>query len=181
LDAARDQYGRIDILVSNAAAFVGSNVVDTSFDELQEAIAVNLTAPFLLCQGAIPSMVEVGGGSIVFITSVLALRGPAPATYAATKSALGGLTISIANSHGRQGIRANCIAPGMIDTPMRTASMMRSGIDPKSVDASRTTALGYGGDAWDIARTTLFLVGPDGRYLTGLHLPVDGGSTTRIV
>jgi NAD(P)-dependent dehydrogenase (short-subunit alcohol dehydrogenase family) len=181
LDAALDQFGRIDVLVNNAAVIPGTDVVGTSLEDLQEAIAVNLVAPFLLSKGVVPAMVEVGGGSIVFITSVLAIRGPSPPAYAATKAAMTGLALSIANSHGKQGIRANCVAPGMIDTPMRSASITRSGIDPATVDATKHTSLGDGGDAWDVAHTTLFLVGPAGRYLTGLHLPVDGGSTTRLI
>ena len=181
LDAALEQFGRIDILVNNAAVFPGTDIVQTSLEEFQEAVDVNLTAAFLLCKGAIPVMVEVGGGSIVFITSVLAIRGPSPPAYAATKAAVTGMAISIANSHGKQGVRANCIAPGMIDTPMRAASMARSGIDPETVDATKHTSLGYGGDAWDIAHTVLFLVGPEGRYFTGQHLLVDGGCTTRMI
>ena len=181
LDVALEQFGRIDILVNNAAVFSGTDVVNTTLEDFQETIAVNLTAAFLLCKGAIPAMVEVGGGSIVFITSILAIRGPSPPAYAATKAALTGMAISIANSHGKQGIRANCIAPGMIDTPMRSASIARSGIDPAEVDATKHTSLGYGGDAWDVAHAVLYLVSPAGRYITGLHLPVDGGSATRLI
>ena len=146
LDAALDQFSRIDILVNNAAVFRSANVVNTSLEDLQETIAVNLVAPFLLSKGAIPAMAEVGGGSIVFVTSILAMRGPSPAAYAATKAAMTGLTTSIATAHGGEGIRVNCIAPGMIDTPMRAASMARSNIDPASVDAAKSTCLGYGGD-----------------------------------
>jgi NAD(P)-dependent dehydrogenase (short-subunit alcohol dehydrogenase family) len=83
----------------------------------------------------------------------------------------------LADTFGTRGIRVNCIAPGIIDTPMRAAVMAES--HQESVDLSNRTALGIEGDAWDIARATLFLAGPDGRYITGVHLPVDGGSTMR--
>ena len=73
----------------------------------------------------------------------------------------------------------NCIAPGLIDTPMRTGTMLRAGLDPKEIDLSHRTSLGFVGDAWDIARTALFLAGPDGRYITGVVLPVDGGAVAR--
>jgi NAD(P)-dependent dehydrogenase (short-subunit alcohol dehydrogenase family) len=87
--------------------------------------------------------------------------------------------VDLADSFGKQGVRVNCLAPGIIDTPMRTAVMVRAGLDPKQVDLTSRTSLGIEGDAWDIARAALFLAGPDGRYLTGVVLPVDGGSTAR--
>jgi NAD(P)-dependent dehydrogenase (short-subunit alcohol dehydrogenase family) len=125
-------------------------------------------------------MIEAGGGAVVFISSILAMRGPAQAPYAATKAALMGLTTSLTSLYGAQGVRFNTVAPGMIDTPVRRALMARSGIDPDARGQFANTSLNVQGDAWDVAKTTAFLVSDDARYLTGLLLPVDGGTTTRL-
>ena len=179
-DRALDQFGRIDILVNNAAAYSPPSFLETSQADLQAVIAVNLIAPFMLSQAVLPSMIEAGGGSIVFITSILAMRGPSPAPYAATKAGLMGLTTSLANLFGNQGVRVNAVAPGMVDTPVRRALAARSGIDLTKRDQYSATSLNIVGDAWDVAHTTVFLASDAGRYLTGLLLPVDGGSTTRL-
>jgi NAD(P)-dependent dehydrogenase (short-subunit alcohol dehydrogenase family) len=159
-----------------------TSLLDTTPELYQQIVAVNLTAPFMLTKAAIPAMVERGGGSIVNIISIAALRGQGgngQAAYAATKSGLIGLMTDVADSYGKQGIRVNCLAPGIIDTPMRNASIIQAGLDPKELDLTFKTSLGVEGDAWDIARATLFLAGPDGRYITGVVLPVDGGTVAR--
>jgi NAD(P)-dependent dehydrogenase (short-subunit alcohol dehydrogenase family) len=127
-------------------------------------------------------MADAGGGSIVNIMSIAAMRGQGGrgrTAYAASKAGMWGLMVDVADSFGAQGIRINTIAPGIIDTPMRAAAMRQGGLDPATVDLSSKTSLGFEGDAWDIARASLFLAGPDGRYITGVLLPVDGGTTAR--
>ena len=180
VDQAVALCGGVDILVNNAAIASSTSLLDTSPELYQQILAVNLTAPFMLSRAAIPVMIERGGGSIVHITSIAAMRGQGgrgQAAYAAAKSGLMGLMVDVADSYGKQGIRVNCIAPGIIDTPMRAASMRQAGLDPATVDLSGRTAVGFEGDAWDIARAVLFLAGPDGRYISGVLLPVDGGTT----
>jgi len=171
-------FGGIDILVNNAALTSPYGLLETTTEQLEKCIAVNLTAPFLLCKAAIPTMIARGGGSIINITSIASLRGQGgkgcPA-YASAKAGMNGLMIDIADSFGKQGIRINCVAPGIIDTPMRDATILKGGHTKESLNLGRKTALGIEGDAWDIARAALFLAGPDGRYITGVHLPVDGG------
>ena len=182
VDEAVARFGGLDILVNNAAMASSTSLLDTTPELYQQIVAVNLTAPFMLTKAAIPAMVERGGGSIVNIISIAALRGQGgsgQAAYAATKSGLIGLMTDVADSYGKQGIRVNCIAPGIIDTPMRNASIIQAGLDPKELDLTFKTSLGVEGDAWDIARATLFLAGPDGRYITGVVLPVDGGTVAR--
>jgi NAD(P)-dependent dehydrogenase (short-subunit alcohol dehydrogenase family) len=182
VDEAVARFGTVDILVNNAAVTSPTSILDTSPELYQQIIAVNLTAPFMLSKAVIPAMVKGGGGAIVNITSIAAMRGqggPGQTAYAVSKAGLIGLMVDLADSFGKQGVRVNCLAPGIIDTPMRTAVMVRAGLDPKRVDLTSRTSLGIEGDAWDIARAALFLAGPDGRYLTGVVLPVDGGSTAR--
>jgi len=179
---ATTAFGGVDILVNNAAVAPSTGILNTSVELYAEVLAVNLTAPFMLSKAAIPSMIERGGGSILNIASIAALRGQGGkgnTAYAASKAGMLGLTTDLADLFGTDGIRVNCIAPGILDTPMRNQTMINRGIDPTSIDLSSRTSLGIEGDAWDIAHAALFLVGPDGRYITGVLLPVDGGSTAR--
>ena len=182
IDDAVARYGGVDILVNNAAIASSASILDTTPELYQQLVAVNLTAPFMLSKAVIPRMVERGGGAILNITSIAAIRGQGgtgSSAYATSKAGLMGLMVNLADGFGKSGIRVNCIAPGIIDTPMRTAVMQNAGLDPARIDLTSRTALGIEGDAWDIARAALFLAGPDGRYITGVLLPVDGGSTAR--
>jgi NAD(P)-dependent dehydrogenase (short-subunit alcohol dehydrogenase family) len=188
IDAAVELYGGVDVLINNAAITSSFSLLDTTVEQYQRVLAINLTAPFMLCKAAIPRMIERGGGAIVNITSIIAITGtgsPA-AAYGAAKAGLIGLMYDLADTYGKQGIRVNCLAPGLIDTPMRDNAMVEAGVDraklteiKQQIDLSSRTALGFEGDAWDIARAALFLCSADGRYLTALHIPVDGGTTAR--
>jgi NAD(P)-dependent dehydrogenase (short-subunit alcohol dehydrogenase family) len=175
-------YGGVDILVNNAAIPASVALLDTTDEDWQRFLAINLTAPFMLCRAAIPVMIEGGGGSIVNISSVAALRGNGGtgcSAYAATKAGLEGLMVDVADAYGTKGIRINCVAPGLIATPMRDEAVRSKGGDPSKLDLTFKTSLGIEGDGWDIARAVLFLAGPDGRYITGVMLPVDGGAVAR--
>jgi NAD(P)-dependent dehydrogenase (short-subunit alcohol dehydrogenase family) len=182
VDETIAQFGALHILVNNAAISPLVGVVDTDPDMYEQVMAVNVTGPFMLAKAAIPVMIEHGGGAIVNITSVAAIRGTGvPQTaYSTSKAALIGMTTDIACAYGRQGIRINAIAPGNIATPMRDSAALDAGIDPTTLNAANRTALGFEGDAWDIARAALFLTSEDARYITAVHLPVDGGTTARM-
>jgi NAD(P)-dependent dehydrogenase (short-subunit alcohol dehydrogenase family) len=176
------RYGGVDILVNSAAITLSASIVDTTDEQYDRMLATNLTAPFMMCRAAIPSMVARGGGSIVNITSVAALRGQGgkgATAYATAKSGMLGLTTDLADAWGKEGIRVNLVAPGIIDTPQRANTIRAAGHDPKDYDLGTKTCLGIEGDPWDIARAVLFLAGPDGRYITGVLLPVDGGTISR--
>jgi NAD(P)-dependent dehydrogenase (short-subunit alcohol dehydrogenase family) len=176
-------YGRLDILVNNAAYANSIGLLEMDDATLHRMIAINLTAPLLLCKAAIPAMIESGdGGSIVNISSVASIRGQGGTgrtVYAATKSAYRGMTVDLADAFGRDGIRVNTIAPGMITTPHRSHIMAEEGQFEDNDFLAQKTCLGIQGDSWDIARAALFLAGPDGRYITGVLLPVDGGVVAR--
>ena len=90
-----------------------------------------------------------------------------------------GMTIDLADAFGKDGIRVNTIAPGMITTPHRAALLAAAGTSEEAFSLGTKTCLGREGDSWDIARAALFLCGPDGSYITGHLMPVDGGSTSR--
>jgi NAD(P)-dependent dehydrogenase (short-subunit alcohol dehydrogenase family) len=182
VDAAVARFGTVDILVNNAAISSSTSILDTTPELYAEVLAVNLTAPFFLTKAVIPHMIAGGGGSIVNIMSIAAMRGQGGrgrTAYAASKAAMWGLMVDVADAYGNDGIRINTVAPGIIDTPMRASAIRQGGLDPTTVDLSSKTSLGFEGDAWDIARAVLFLAGPDGRYITGVLLPVDGGTTAR--
>jgi NAD(P)-dependent dehydrogenase (short-subunit alcohol dehydrogenase family) len=181
VDETVSGFGGVDIVVNNAAIASSTSILDTTEELYAQILAVNLTAPFMLTKAAIPILIERGGGSIVNVISVAALRGQGgkgQTAYAASKAGLLGLMVDVADSYGKHGIRVNCVAPGIIDTPMRNNAIIQGGRDPATLDLGYKTALGIEGDAWDIARAALFLAGPDGRFITGVMLPVDGGSTS---
>lgn len=180
VEAARAAFGGVDILVSNAAAFHGVGILDTTTEILDEALAVNLVVPFMLSKASLPSMMDRGGGSIVLISSVVATRGPGPHAYATSKAGLMGLTVSLATTFGEQGVRVNTVTPGMIATPMRAASVERAGLDEPTMTIGKATATGKAGDAWDVAHAVVFLCSPAAAHITGVDLPVDGGATVRL-
>jgi NAD(P)-dependent dehydrogenase (short-subunit alcohol dehydrogenase family) len=183
VDETVKAYGGVDILINNAAMSASVSLLDTTPEFYQQMVAVNLTAPFMLSKAAIPEMIKRGYGSIIFITSIAALRGNAggrgAAAYAASKAGMHGLMTDIAAVFGPQGIRVNCVAPGMINTPMRAGVMAKTGLDVEKLNKqlAQRTALRIEGTAWDIAKAVTFLVGPDGSYITGVLLPVDAGVT----
>jgi NAD(P)-dependent dehydrogenase (short-subunit alcohol dehydrogenase family) len=182
VDETIARYGGVDILVNNAAIPLSKSLLDTTVEEYDRLMATNINAPFWLSKAAVPSMIERGGGSIINITSIAALRGHGghgAAAYATAKSAMLGLTTDLADTFGKEGIRVNAIAPGIIATPQRDNAILQNGGDPSKLDLTVKTCLGIEGDAWDIARAALFLAGPDGRYITGVLLPVDGGTISR--
>ena len=177
--AALDRFGRIDILVANAAGYASRGFLETTQEELEQVIAVNLVAPFMQTQAVIPAMIAAGGGSVIYISSILAMRGPAMAPYAASKAGLMGLVTSLASTFGAQGVRFNCVAPGLVDTPIRRNLFAKRGIT--SSDAEKyAPPLAIAADAWDVAHTAVFLASDEGRYISGVLLPVDGATTTRI-
>jgi NAD(P)-dependent dehydrogenase (short-subunit alcohol dehydrogenase family) len=181
VDETVARYGGVDILINNAAISAsGSSLLEVTPEHFQRVVAVNLMAPFMLTKAAVPIMVERGGGSIVNITSIAAMRGQGgkgAAGYATAKAGMWGLMVDVADAFGKKGIRINNIAPGIIDTPMRTHDITKSGLDAKTLNLGARTSVGFEGDGWDIARAALFLAGPDGRFITGVLLPVDGGKT----
>ena len=164
-------FGRVDILVNNAAVSPLKTLTETTAEELQNSITVNLVIPFLLSKAAIPEMIKVGGGAIVNISTLAAIRGAAamPA-YSAAKAGMHGLTISTAAGYGAQGVRCNAIIVGALDTPLRRATMPGDYVP-------RVAALNTEGDAWDIARAALFLASDDASHVTGVLLPVDSGNS----
>jgi NAD(P)-dependent dehydrogenase (short-subunit alcohol dehydrogenase family) len=174
--AAVDAFGGLHVLVNNIGrAFVGT-VVDTSEEDWDRAIDLNLRTAFLASKHAVPVLASGGGGSIVNMCSISAVRGDGTVAYSAAKGALLAMTVDMAYSHGRQGIRVNAIAPGHITTPM-VHSVQAPGPRAEFMDTMRREAglLGTPGDGWDVGWAVAFLASDEARWITGTLLPVDSG------
>ncbi len=170
---AVSRWGRLDILVNNVGTGVGGTVLDLSVDAWDHVMRVNVTAMMLACKAAIPAMVNGGGGSIVNIASIAAMRPRGIVAYATSKSAVITLSKALAADHGPQGIRVNAIAPGLMYTPFVSAR----GMDPDLRERRRkSSALQSEGTGWDTGYAALFLASDEARYVSGIVLPVDGGS-----
>jgi NAD(P)-dependent dehydrogenase (short-subunit alcohol dehydrogenase family) len=181
VSATLSAYGRLDVLFNNAAIQVFGRVPETSVADWRQIMDTNLMGYFLGCKYAIPAMIRQGGGSIVNTSSVLGLVGdPDMPAYCATKGGILAMTRSIAQAHGRQGIRANCICPGDVDTPL-VAEYFAQQPDPQAARAQVTAhyALGRIATPEDIAYTALFLASDESAFITGTTIVVDGGLTSR--
>ncbi|RVT85320.1 SDR family oxidoreductase [Rhodobacteraceae bacterium CCMM004] len=179
-DAVAAAGARLDVLHFNVGTSVRGGVAETAPEDWARVMDVNLTAAYLTARAAIPVMRAQGGGAMVFISSVAAVRaGPyAYAAYEASKAALGRMAQSIAAAEAAHGIRANVIVPGVIDTPHVT-TVVAPDADPVELARARAALvpLGRQGSPWDVAQAATFLASDDAAYITGALLPVDGGLT----
>jgi NAD(P)-dependent dehydrogenase (short-subunit alcohol dehydrogenase family) len=173
---AVETFGTVDILVNNIGrAYVGT-AVDTTEEDWDAALAINLRTAFLASKHAIPVMAANGGGSIVNVASISALRGDGTIAYSAAKGGMIAMTVDMAYSHGRQGIRVNAVAPGHITTPM-VMSVSAPGPKADFMNRMRSEAglLGTPGDGWDVGWAVGFLASDEARWITGAVLPVESG------
>lgn len=167
------RYGGVDILVNNVG--IASAPGDFSvFDEdaWTRIVDVNLRSAVLMSRYAVPKMIERGGGAIVNISSIAGMRAHGGGfAYGPSKAAMNQFSNELAVTYGRQGIRANTVAPGHILTPLAQGLL---GEEARAV-RRKVGPLGIEGDAWDIAAATLFLASDEARFITGVLIPVDGG------
>ncbi len=178
-------YGRIDILHNNVGIVEVGGPVDASEESWDRVVAVNLKSQFLTCKYVLPFMEKQGGGAIVNISSVSAIRytGIPYISYGATKAAILQLTQSIALEYAEKNIRANAILPGLMNTPMIVEPLKDAyaGGDIEKMIKIRDEQcpMKKMGDAWDVAYAALFLSSDEAKYITGIKLVVDGGLTCK--
>lgn len=174
------QHGRIDVIHNNAALvgpdawFTDGSVIDTTVEMWDRAFATNVRSIFLICKNALPHMVEGGGGSIVNMASVGGMRGSSALTaYGTTKAAVIGFTRFVAAQHGKQGVRCNAIAPGVIRT-----QQLLDAVPDLPAAALAGVASPRVGEPTDIANMVLFLASDESAFVNGEVYRVDGGAMT---
>ena len=177
ISATLAKFGKLDVLVNNAAAWRGGQVEDTTAEHWDAIMEVNAKGVFLGTKLAIPEMRKAGCGSIINISSTAGLVGSVTSTaYSASKGAVRLLTKSTAIQYAAEGIRANSIHPGPIDTPMGDQVWPDAGSKEEVVDR---TPVGRMGVPKDIAYGALYLASDESSFVTGSELVIDGGMTAQ--
>lgn len=171
------RHPRLDVLFNNAGIVLGGTVEDTSLEDWERTLRVNLTSIYLCCRQAIPIMKRQGGGVVLNTASVAGLVGVKNRMgYSASKAAVVGLTKSIAIDYIGDGIRCNCLCPGTVDTP----SWRRRVAESPAPEAARRDMIarqpmGRVGTAEEIAALAAYLVSDEAAYTTGTAVFIDGG------
>lgn len=168
-----EELGGIHILVNSAGFAAGGTVLEESLENWDRNINVMLRGPYLCCKYAGRWMSAHKTGKVINISSIASMGGgPGMGAYIVAKAGLNALTRVLAMEWSKSGINVNCIAPGLIDTPMTQRSIAHLFTPEKLADY---VPLGRMGTAGDIARTALFLASEDSSYITGTTIPLDGG------
>lgn len=172
---AIDVLGGLDIVINNAGVITRGPVTETSDEDWNLSLGVNVEAPFRICRSAIPLM--PGGSAIVNVASCWGLRpGPNHALYCMTKSAVASLTQCMARDHAHLGIRINAVCPNEVDTPMLRSGFEKRGFDPHTAieELGQTVPLGRVATPEDIVDVILFLASDEARYVCGSLVEVNG-------
>ncbi len=183
IGATIDRFGRVDVLHNNAALteseFLSrdTQVTDLALDVWEKAMAVNLRSQMLMCKHVIPAMVSTGGGSIINMSSGASLKGDSTRTaYGVAKAGVNTLTMYVATSHGKRGIRVNTIVPGLIITDAVRAHLTEGML----AGLGRATLTPYVGEPDDVANLVVFLASDESRYITGQMIAIDGGMSAHV-
>jgi NAD(P)-dependent dehydrogenase (short-subunit alcohol dehydrogenase family) len=174
------RFGRLDVLFNNAGVEMVGPVTTVPEERWDWLMSINLKGVYLGCKYAIPEMLKVGGGAIINTASGAGLMGIAGlSTYCASKGGVVLLTRSLAVEWAAQGIRVNCVCPGVIRTPMveRGLNLLGGSQDPEEAwrRLGQVHPMGRVGQPEEVARAVLFLASDDASFITGVALPVDGG------
>lgn len=181
IDATIRDLGRLDVLINNAGYGIPGSVVETSEDDWDKLMAVNVNGVFFGCKYAIPVMKQQGGGVIVNTASIVANVGIRNrAAYCASKGAVAALTRAMALDHVNDNIRVNCVAPGTIDSPY-FEDIIRKSERPQELrrELEARQAMNRLGRPEEIANAFLFLASDESSFSTGSMLIVDGGMTAQ--
>ena len=174
VEMAVERFGALHVLHSNVGGGGGrGSVVEATDDDWQRSAAVNLMSAAHMSRYSVPHMKSAGGGSIVNVSSVTALRPKRESSsvlYTVNKAAIVGLTQAMAIDHAADNIRVNCIMPGLIWTPR-----VAHGASHTRDTRESSTPLPVEGEGWDIAWAAVYLASEEARFVTGVVIPVDGG------
>ena len=176
-----ERHGSLDVLVCSAAVETRAALADTTDDEWQRILDVNLKGPFLCLKHAIPTMVRGGGGSAVLLGSVLgAIGSPNYAAYCASKGALVNLAKQAAIEHAPDGVRVNVVSPSACDTGL-FAKMAEQADDPDAIKrfVAERTPMGRLGRVDDVTEAVLYLASDASTYVSGAVIPLDGALAAR--
>jgi 3-oxoacyl-[acyl-carrier protein] reductase len=181
VEHALERFGRIDVLVNNAAIGLLRSVVDTTDEQYDEVMDTNLRGVFVWCRHALPPMLAAGRGSVINIGSVAASVGFADdAAYCASKGAVLALTKQMAIDYSPRGVRVNCISPGFIETEQMRV-YLENHADPaaRRAELDALHPIGRVGRPAEVAAVAAFLASDDASFVTGADVAVDGGLLVR--
>ncbi len=174
-----EAFGRIDILHNNVGINIPGGPVEATVESWDKVMDVNAKSVFLACKAVLPIMEEQGGGAIVNISSLAAIRytGYPYISYYASKAAVNNFTRAIAVQYAPKSIRANCILPGVMDTPhiYKQISGYYGSVEEMTAARNAIPPMKRQGTGWDIAMASVFLASDEAQYITGVELCVDGG------
>jgi NAD(P)-dependent dehydrogenase (short-subunit alcohol dehydrogenase family) len=178
VETAVNRYGKLTVLVNNAGIIIRKGIEDTTVEDWDRTMAINVKGVFLGTKYAIPAMRRAGGGSIINISSVAGLVGSTygSASYIASKGAVRLFTKATAIQHAKDNIRCNSIHPGPIDTPMIQETLEDEAFLQERL---RRIPLGRIGRVEDVAYGVLYLASDESSYVTGSELVIDGGATAQ--
>src|SRR5512145_1476427 len=169
---AVSRWGGLDVLHNNVGIESRANVMETTEEEWDRVLAVDLKSMLLATQAAVPALAAARGGAVTCVSSIAGMRGHGRTAYAAAKAGVIGFVTSVAVQLGPRHIRVNAIAPGAVWTPM---------VESLGTDARerrrRANPLGVEGSAWDVAWGAVYLASDEARWVTGHTLVIDGGLT----
>jgi NAD(P)-dependent dehydrogenase (short-subunit alcohol dehydrogenase family) len=170
-------YGTITVLVNNAAVMPSGRLHETSPQDFDRCLRVNLRGTYLVSRAVIPGMLKMGNSSIIHMASVTGILGlPGIAAYSATKGALIALTRAMSTDYARLGIRVNSVSPGTIDSPM-LHDFVAAQSDPESIRKAfdEIHPIGRVGTIEEVANVFVFLASDEASFVTGANYEVDGG------
>ena len=174
----KEKLGSIDILINNAGLMRRGDITQTSDEDYELSMKINVEAPFRLIRASIPLMVESGGGSIVNISSCWGINpGPNHLIYCTTKAALAAMTKCLGRDHAHQNIRINAVCPNEVNTPMLRTGFEIRGLNPDDAirELNQSVPIGHIAEPEEIADVVAFLSSDEARYICGSLVEINGG------
>ncbi len=178
VNEVQKKLGSIDILINNAGLMRRGDITQTSDEDYELSMKINVEAPFRLIRAAIPLMAEAGGGSIVNVSSCWGINpGPNHLIYCTTKAALAAMTKCLGRDHAHQNIRINAVCPNEVNTPMLRTGFKIRGLNPDDAieELNQSVPIGHIAEPEEIADVVSFLSSDEARYICGSLVEINGG------